>query len=151
MSYYGQGDYYAAGGIGSFLKGAARAAIGGAVGLVTGGPIAAARNVVSSIAPAARPPAAGPAFQIPQINVNPMAALPGGQPLFTFGGRKRRRMNFTNQRALNRANRRVDGFVRIVRRSLKHTPYTLTRRGSGRKKSGVTVVEKGPGSVNVRG
>jgi hypothetical protein len=155
MSYYGAGDYYGAGGIGSFLKKAAGTLVSGAVGLVTGGPAGALANVSRSVgilpnAPSgSRSFAATPQVQIPQININPMAALPGGQPLFTFGGKRRRRMNFANGKALNRANRRVDGFVRLARRSLKHTGYRVVTKGSGRKRS-VNVHESGPGGVTVR-
>lgn len=47
---------------------------------------------------------------------------------------KNRRTNYADGRALARANRRVDGFVRLAKRSLKHTKYHLatTRHHAGR-------------------
>lgn len=60
--------------------------------------------------------------------------------------RKRRRMNVTNSKALRRAIRRTDGFVKLAKRALKGTGYTVSRRGSGRTRPQV-IVESGPGSV----
>jgi hypothetical protein len=45
--------------------------------------------------------------------------LPGGQTGFVEVGRRRRRTNFANPKALNRAIRRVEGFGRLVQRSKK--------------------------------
>lgn len=64
MSYYGQGDYYAAGGLGSFLKKAVGTVARGALGLVTGGPMGAAAAVAPGLL--SRGPAPVPMAQ-PQI------------------------------------------------------------------------------------
>ncbi|GAJ04430.1 unnamed protein product, partial [marine sediment metagenome] len=63
--------------------------------------------------------------------------------------RKRRRMNVTNAKALRRAIRRTDGFVKLAKRALKGTGYTVSRRGSGRR-APTTIVETGAGSVHTR-
>lgn len=57
-----------------------------------------------------------------------------GMTYTEYPGYRRRRMNFMNDKALRRAGRRIDGFVRSSRKVLKHTNYVLVRRGSGRKK-----------------
>lgn len=145
MSYYGQGDYYGQGGLGSLLKGIGKAAVGGIGGFLTGGPAGAVSGVVRSIAPQPR----APQLMIPPMQVNPRAMLPGGDPFVTFG-RKRRKMNYANSRALTRANRRVDGFVRMARRSLKHTGYKIVSKSASKGRR-VSVSEHGPGSVHVRG
>ncbi len=145
MGYYMAGDYYSRGGIGSFLKGAVSTVARGAVGFVTGGPGGAISAVARNLVPQSRPSG----IQIPPMQINPTAFLPGGQPLLQFG-RRRRRMNYANGRALTRANRRVDGFVKLARKSLKHTGYRIVTKGSSKRK-GTTIHEHGPGSVNVRG
>lgn len=160
MSYYGAGDYYGAGGIGSFLKGAARVAISA----VTGGPVAAARTAVSAIAsrPTAVSSAVAPAL-------TPLQAPPTGSPIGGLGGfaqrvvpgglsgyynrreytkkgtpRRRRRdgqpygiptMDAGNTKALMRATRRANSFVKLARRALANTKYTIATRGSRGRKS----------------
>jgi hypothetical protein len=62
--------------------------------------------------------------------------------------RKRRRMNVTNPKALRRAIRRQTGFVKLARRALKGTGYTIVSRGSRRPRT--VVKESGPGSVTVQ-
>jgi len=59
------------------------------------------------------------------------------------------RMNVGNARALRRAIRRQEGFVKLAKRALKGTKYTITTRGASRPRH-VTVRESGPGSVTVR-
>lgn len=54
--------------------------------------------------------------------------LPGG----STGYHKRRRMNVANPKALRRAIRRTDGFVKLARRTLKGTGFTVARRGLSR-------------------
>ena len=44
----------------------------------------------------------------------------------------RRSMNVLNVRALRRADRRMDGFIRVVRKVASGQGYTLQRRGSGK-------------------
>lgn len=47
---------------------------------------------------------------------------------------KRRRINPANPKALRRAIRRQDGFVKLARRALKGSGYTIVSRGSRRPK-----------------
>lgn len=158
MSYYGAGDYYGAGGIGSFLKGAVRTA----TSLVTGGPIAAARTAVATItAPRAVPTLGGGSILRPPINF-PGSGAPGagigriGTPahmatyndsrFYTKDGRPRRirqdgkpwkrpTMDPGNTKALMRADRRMTRFVGIARSALSHTRYkVVSRTAGGRKK-----------------
>ena len=63
---------------------------------------------------------------------------------------KRRRMNVTNDKALRRAIRRTDGFVKLAKRALKGTAYTVSRRGASRGRKPTTIIESGPGSVYQR-
>lgn len=146
MSYYGQGDYYARGGLLDVVKGIGRAA----VGFVTGGPTGAISSVVRDLTSGGggAPSGGGGKLKIPGFTVQPGAMLPGGQPFITVGGRRRRRMNPANARALSRATRRVDGFVRLAKRSLKHTNYKLVSKSAGKSRSKPSViVETGPGGV----
>lgn len=73
----------------------------------------------------------------------------GSKGIKTSGMRKRPRMNVGNARALRRAIRRQEGFVKLARRALKGTGYTIVSRGS-RSRRPITIREHGPGSVNVR-
>lgn len=57
-------------------------------------------------------------------------ALPGGATGFQY--RKRRSMNYTNPKALRRAMRRTDGFVKVARRALKGSKYQIVTRGASR-------------------
>ena len=149
MGYYGVGDYYASGGLGSFLGRVAR----GALGMVTGGPIAAASGFLSGGGGGKKP-----AMVIQAPGVIPMIQrlVPGGKTGLivkadgTMAAR-RRKMNYANGKALTRANRRVDGFVRLAKRSLKHTNYKIVSKSAGSSRRPVTVRESGPGSVTVRG
>lgn len=53
------------------------------------------------------------------ISIDLGAAMPGGEPLFSFGGRKKyRRMNPLNPRALKRALRRAEGFEKFARKTV---------------------------------
>jgi len=65
--------------------------------------------------------------QIPNPGVKGVVqrVLPGG----STGYHKRRRMNVANPKALRRAIRRTDGFVKLARRTLKGTGFVVTRRG----------------------
>ncbi len=64
---------------------------------------------------------------------------------------KRRRMNVGNTRALRRAMRRTDGFVRLAKRALKGSKWKIVTASSGRRSTPrVQVTESGPGSVTVR-
>lgn len=150
MSYYGAGDYYGAGGIGSFLKGAVRTG----VSLVTGGPVAAARTAITSLV---RPPQQGPLINPPfggapgagigRIGTPAHVATVGQRRFYTRDGRPRRirrdgkpwgipSMDAGNTKALKRAARRMDRFVSIARTALTHTKYGVYTRSSrsGKKK-----------------
>jgi hypothetical protein len=63
--------------------------------------------------------------------------------------KKRRRMNVANPKALRRAIRREQGFVKLARRALKGTGYRITTTRSARPRT-VQVRESGPGNVVVR-
>jgi len=69
---------------------------------------------------------------------------------YLAGGRKRKRMNVANPKALRRAIRRQAGFVKLAKRSLKGSGYTIVSKGSRRPARAVHITESGPGSVNVR-
>lgn len=62
-------------------------------------------------------------------------------------GKRRRRMNVTNDKALRRAIRRQAGFVKLARRALQGTGYTIVSRSSRVRRGPRTIVESGPGSV----
>lgn len=146
MPYYGAGDYYGRGGLLDVLKKGVSTVARGAVGFVTGGPAGAISSVASALLPQTRTPQP-PQFRVPSATVTPSAFLPGGTPLISFG-RRRRRMNYANGRALTRANRRVDGFVRMARKSLQHTGYKIVSKSAGKGKRPTTInVETGPGGI----
>jgi len=75
---------------------------------------------------------------------------PGAQgPLMApLANGRRRRMNPANPKALRRAIRRQTSFIRLARRALKGSGYTITARGSRRRPS-PRIQEFGPGSVTV--
>jgi len=152
MGYYGQGDYYARGGLFDVIKG-----IGSAVGGVLFPGVA---PVISAIGGGSKPtisPGQLPVLPTPGIGGAISRALPGGSTGYYVDAsgqvrKRRRKMNFANSRALGRANRRVDGFVRLAKRSLKHTNYKILtkQQGRGRRSSSPVIVESGPGNVIAR-
>lgn len=98
MSYYGAGDYYGAGGLGSFFGGIIRRAapvIGGALTGGMGGAVLGAigslggrgsppRTVPLSIAGPGSMPARSTGIGLPgSLRINPLNVFPGGKPLFT--------------------------------------------------------------------
>lgn len=146
MPYYAAGDYYRGDyyrgdflGIGKALK----KVVGVASGVVSKLGI----PVVSGIAGQIHGLAAGGTVQPPlqpsmslvplQTAQRGLVNIGGGGSqtgIVNIGGQlvrvgKRKRMNPMNVRALRRASRRIDGFVRTARGALKHTQYVLTRRG----------------------
>lgn len=154
MSYYGAGDYYGAGGPLDFLKGAVRtvARVATPVLSAIAPPVGIAMGAIGGAL--ARPP------QLPQINV-PFGGRPGvgigpiGSPAhiatardprwMTKDGRPRRirrdgkpykrpTMDPGNTRALTRASRRIDRFVGIARRAMRHTNYKVVSKSAGRRK-----------------
>lgn len=119
-----------------------------------------------------RPAAATPIMAMPAVPVmqtatqmrslvEPVPGIPGAVQRFLPGGRtgfrvgpdgrpvRRRRMNVANAKALRRAIRRQSGFVKLARKALKGTGYTIVSRGS-RSRRPVSIKESGPGSVIVR-
>lgn len=60
---------------------------------------------------------------------------------------KRRRMNVVNPKALRRAARRVNGFVKVATRALEGTGWKVVRRTSTKRGKPRTIIESGPGSV----
>lgn len=149
MSYYGTGDYYMTGdpglfsSIGSFVKGVA----GGVGGFLTGGPAGAIAGIAASTRSSNRQSI--PVLPTPGLRGVAQRMVPGGatgyqvDPVTGMAKKKRRRMNYANGKALNRANRRVDGFVRMAKRSLKHTNYKIVSKSSGTRRR--TVVSGGKG------
>lgn len=69
---------------------------------------------------------------------------------YMAGQRKRKRMNVANPKALRRAIRRQAGFVKLAKRALKGSGYTVVSKGSRRPQRAIQITESGPGSVNVR-
>lgn len=63
----------------------------------------------------------------------------------TATGGRRRRMNVANPKALRRAIRREQGFVKLAKRSLKGTGYKIVTASSRAKKT--VIHESGAGSV----
>lgn len=61
---------------------------------------------------------------------------------------KRRRINPANPKALRRAIRRQQGFVKLAKRALKGSGYRIVTAGSTRPK--MKIQEAGPGSVYVQ-
>jgi hypothetical protein len=148
MPYGGMGGYQRAGGIGSFLTGLGKAALG----FVTGGPIGAVQAVLPHSTSGAPAP---PSTPLPSTSLVPtpgltgiaQRAVPGGQSGYQLVGGygapkgyhlnrssyytssgfvpkgtklvRNRTRNFGNGRALNRAVGRVSGFERMVKRSRK--------------------------------
>lgn len=148
---YYRGDYYrgdyARGGIGSFFKKAGKAVGGAVTGFITGGPLGAAKGAIGALAGSSRSTVAvatptqafvGPAIRIGAKVLPPLLA---GKEVFDvargfFGGGgaggRRRTMNHLNPRALARATRRVEGFVKKARKAVSPLGYTVVRRGSSR-------------------
>lgn len=146
MAYY-RGDYYRGdyyrGDLGGFLRKAGKA-IGGAVtGFIGGGPLGAVsgalgglRKPSNSSVIASQAGVVGGAIKIGARVLPPILAgkevldLAGG--LFGRGGKQRRTMNHLNPKALSRATRRVEGFVKKARKAVSPLGYTIQRRGAGR-------------------
>ena len=95
-----------------------------------------------------------PVLRKPGIRGGLERLLPGGatglevRPDGTMR-RKYRRMNVANPKALRRAIRRQAGFVKLARKALRGTGYSIVSKGS-RRPSRVSVRESGPGNVIVR-
>lgn len=100
------------------------------VGFVTGGPAGAARA-------AFRPPAGGTIRMATNGGRRTGAAseILGRATVRGAGmemAPRRRRMNVGNAKALRRAIRRTDGFVRLAKSALKNTGFKIVSKSSGR-------------------
>lgn len=152
MGYYQRGDYYRGDYyrgdpfLGGLIGSAARALGVGKIaakagrwlaGKITPGAVKTAAGVAATGAAAAAVPYILPSTsggsQMPvtigPLGIDPGSALPGGQPLFTWGRRKYRRMNPLNPRALKRALRRAEGFEKFAKRTVN----ALYKTSDGRK------------------
>lgn len=162
MGYYMAGDYYMAGGlfssIGKALGGVVKT-VGGAVGgfISTGSPLGALGGALRGAGIIKAPTGPIP-IQAPPTGLGPpIIGIPGLPPTATglppgttvnkqgMLVKKRRRMNPANPRALKRAIRREESFVRLARRALKGSKYTVTTRGGRRPRADLP-----PGHRHVR-
>jgi len=155
MGYYQRGDYYR----GDYYRGdpflgalVGRAASALGVGKIVGkagrwlagkitpGTVKAGAGIAATTAAAAAVPYILPSggaggrmpVNIGPLGIDPGSALPGGQPLFTWGRKKYRRMNPLNPRALKRALRRAEGFEKFARRTVN--ALYKTSEGTRRKR-----------------
>ena len=101
------------GGIGGFVTGG----IGGAIGGFTKG----GKRTPPQTAPTGIPPFRLPGGAVPpRVVIEPRSAAPGGRPFVSLAGapvgRKRRRMDPLNVKALRRATRRLAGFQREAKK-----------------------------------
>ena len=162
MGYYMAGDYYAAGGLWGTITGA----VGGAVkGFVKGGPLGAIGGAISGATnkpvptkvmnlpvgpmPTIVPTGGGTIQKKPGFQGLAERLVPGGATGYEYVGQRRRRMNVANPKALRRAIRREAGFVKLARRALRGTAYTIVSKGS-RSRRPLNIRESGAGSVVVR-
>ena len=158
MPYY-QGDYYRGdyyqGGIFDVFKKVGGALLGNVpiVGQVYRG-VSTAKRLLGGGQPQAgtQPRPTIPVMQPPWQAAGGRGAVVGkpGQPYKDVYAmpRRRRRMNVTNDKALRRAIRRTQGFVKLAKKALKGTGYTVVSRGSTRKRH--VIKESGPGGVVVQ-
>lgn len=56
-------------------------------------------------------------------------------------GHRSRRMNYGNTKALNKAERRLKGFVKVARKALRHSGYTVVSKSKVRSPGVVTKSE----------
>ncbi len=148
--YYHRGDYYRGDPFLGALLGKAASALGVGklvskagswlLGRITPGAVKTATTIAATAAGTAIVPAvlggiipSAPSTRMPvnigPLGIDPMSALPGGSPLFTYGKRRYRRMNPLNPRALKRALRRAEGFEKFA----KKTVNALYRTVDGRR------------------
>ena len=110
--------------VGGWLGGVVKRTIAG-ISRKAGAPSIMPPAAPIGFAPLKNPPGQKP---VPGIKGKVQRILPGG----ATGYFKRRRMNVANPKALRRAIRRTDGFVKLARRTLKGTGFTVARRGLSR-------------------
>lgn len=143
---YYRGDYYR-GDLGGFLKKAVKV-VGGAVGgFIGGGPIGAlggalgaikdSGNNASKVAQMGIGGTIGTAIRVGSKVLPPLLAgkeivdIAGGFGMFGGKNGKRRSMNHLNPKALARATRRTEGFIKKARKAVSPLGFTIQRRGSG--------------------
>lgn len=162
---YARGDPFLGGffkKIGSIAKGAIGivskagipvvSGVAGAIGGVLAGKPKASPGYVPYTVPQQRAPGGS---MLPPSGILPVPGVTGIVQRMVPGGatgymyRKRRRMNPANAKALRRAIRRQESFVKLARKALKGTQYTIRTKGSGRRPS-ISIRESGPGGVSVR-
>lgn len=150
--YYAGGDYYAAGGLFGTL-GSIVGTVAKVAGSIIPGPIGSVATAAGKALTKSTAPKNGQLVvesPVPGIGGALQRLIPGGASGYEYKleGKKRRRMNVANPRALRKAIRRQAGFVKLARRALKGTGYTIASRGRSRRP--VSIREAGPGSVVVR-
>lgn len=123
MSYYAAGDYYRTGdpGLLSFAGGLLRRGLGMLPG---GGMVSAGLGALGV-----------PKMALPRF---PRGSGLGAAPVVGEIGmprKRRRRMNYTNPKALKRAMKRQDGFVELAKKSLKGSDYQIVTRSSQASKN----------------
>ncbi len=138
MSYFGGssgmvGDPGFFGSFASLIKRGAKVGLG----FLGGGPVGAAGAAASFVRPARSRLRAVPQRVVPTPGI--VAAgqrlIPGGATglqIEGVNGRRRKRMDFGNTKALRRATRRTDGFIRLVKTSLKNTDMKLVSKSAGK-------------------
>jgi len=148
---YYRGDYYR-GDLGGFFKKAGGALIGAAKGFATGGLVGSFQGALGALTkkqatqvmtlPSVSTAGVGGAIgKVVGTAIKLIPSVAGGvaieKAIDFFGqrggnGQKRRTMNHLNPRALARATRRVEGFVKKARKAVSPLGYTVVRRGSSR-------------------
>lgn len=136
MSYFG-GSSGMVGDPGFFgtLFGGAKRLFRGAVSTATGGPVAGASALFAPPRSSGGRPRGIPVIKTPGFKGGIQRALPGGKTGFEVGvdmRPRRRRMNAGNAKALRRAIRRTDAFVRLSRGALKNTGFKIVSKSAGR-------------------
>lgn len=142
------GDYYQGDIFGTILGGIKKVA--GVAGSLIPGPVGTVARVLTGSsgqrAPAPPPVPVSPGGLAPGAQVVPTPGVrgalqrlvPGGATGYEIVGKKRRRMNVTNDKALRRAIRREQGFVKLARKALQGTGYRVVSKSSiGRRSPGV--------------
>ena len=80
-------------------------------------------------------PGGGKIVKVPGIKGVGQRIVPGGATGYQIEGQRRRRINPTNPKALRRAIRRTDSFVKLAKSALKNTGWTVVSKASRRPKA----------------
>lgn len=137
-----RGDPGILGSIGRFVS-------GGISGFVSGGPWGAVRGATRGLTSRSSRPSAT-SIVMPGGSMRGIIGSrgkPTAQAKMLGAKKKSRRMNVANPKALRRAIRREQGFVKLAKKALKGTGYRVVSASSQRKR--VQVRESGAGSVTV--